>query len=312
VTQAFSGEAGVQYDGDTWSIVDGANDTLSFTKDINGTDTLVAGLTAEAKLSFYDIISARLDLRAYAGMKLQQPPAPAFDLYAGAALTYEIDAAGFDVFDGSLWSTGDVSLFHTPVITTTSLPIAHWGGAGFVPGAPPTYTTQLAADGGVGSLTYSLAGGSLPSGVKLSAQGVISGTPRAPVVTCNAPCTPAPTPDQTFTFTVRVTDSTGFSGSRTLSLTVATVRVTTSSLPDGVTGRSYAANLAASGISGSATWKLVSGRLPSQLTLSPSGRISGTPIAPGHSSFTVRVTDSTGQSATHIESITITCQNLCQ
>ena len=149
VTQSFSGEAGVQYDGDTWSMVDDANDQLSFTKDISGTDKLEAGLTAEAKLSFYDIISARLDLRAYAGMKLQQQPAPSFDLYAGAALTYEIDAAGFDVFDGTIWSTGDVSLFHTPFITTTAVPLG-MGGAGIArarrrataPKSPPTVESE--------------------------------------------------------------------------------------------------------------------------------------------------------------------------
>jgi Putative Ig domain len=313
VTQSFSGEAGVQYDGDTWSIVDGAHDQIAFQPpSATGTTSIEAGLTAEAKLSFYDIISAQLDLRAYAGIKLQAPPNPLVDLYAGAKLTYEIDAAGFEAAHGILWSTGDVDLFHTPVITTTKLPGAHWGPAGFTPGAQPTYSTQLAADGGSGSFSYALIGGALPNGGRLSSSGLISGTPKAPIVACEPPCTPAPTPDQTFTFTVQVTDSVGLTGSRQLSLTVATVHITTTSLPNAILGQTYSANMAAGGVVGTATWQVVGGRLPSGLTLSTAGRIRGVPNTPGTTSFTVQVTDSTGQSATATKSITTVCQNSCQ
>ena len=71
------------------------------------------------------------------------------------------------------------------VITTAALPSAGFGAA---------YSQALAASGGIGTRTWSLAPGSgpLPTGLNLSSAGVISGTPTAP---------------GTFSFVVQVTDS---------------------------------------------------------------------------------------------------------
>ena len=70
-------------------------------------------------------------------------------------------------------------------ITTATLPSTKFGVA---------YSTQLAASGGIGTITWSLASGSgpLPGGLSLSSAGVISGTPTA---------------IGTFNFTVQVADS---------------------------------------------------------------------------------------------------------
>src|SRR5437667_12858392 len=49
--------------------------------------------------------------------------------------------------------------------------------------------------------------------------------------------------------------------------------------------------LGATGGSGNYSFSLSSGTLPSGLTLSPSGQISGTPTGGGNFSFTVKITD---------------------
>jgi hypothetical protein len=82
------------------------------------------------------------------------------------------------------------------------------------------------------------------------------------------------------------------------------VLVATTSLPEGLVGASYSVALAASGGTGSYGWSVSSGTLPPGLTLAAGGTISGTPSAPGTSSFTVRATSGT-LSGTRDLSITI-------
>ena len=57
-------------------------------------------------------------------------------------------------------------------------------------------------------------------------------------------------------------------------------------------GAPYALTLTASGGTGPYTWTVVSGTLPAGLALAPGGAISGTPTAPGLTSFTVQLADS--------------------
>jgi hypothetical protein len=78
----------------------------------------------------------------------------------------------------------------------------------------------------------------------------------------------------------------------TLTVLFSTITITTSSLPEGVVGRSYGAALTATG-SGSITWVIVSGAPPSGLSLSPNGIISGVPTSRGSSSFTVSASNGT-------------------
>jgi uncharacterized protein (TIGR03437 family) len=84
-----------------------------------------------------------------------------------------------------------------------------------------------------------------------------------------------------------------------------TLSIVTGSLPAAVAGNVYGQALAASGGIPSYTWSLVSGSLPGGLTLAPSGTISGTPGVSGTFSFAVKVTDSTGASATQGFSIVV-------
>ncbi len=75
--------------------------------------------------------------------------------------------------------------------------------------------------------------------------------------------------------------------------------VTTTVLPSGRIGESFSNQLVASGGTDPLTWGLAPGStLPANLTLSPTGLLSGTPAATGTFTFTVIVTDSAGQAAT--------------
>ncbi len=82
------------------------------------------------------------------------------------------------------------------------------------------------------------------------------------------------------------------------------LEITTSALPGGSVGASFAATLAISGAQGPVQWSVVSGRLPPGLDLSAQGAIDGTPSSNGTYPFTVRADD--GQaSATQTLSIDI-------
>jgi hypothetical protein len=78
-------------------------------------------------------------------------------------------------------------------------------------------------------------------------------------------------------------------------------QITTTALPEGTQGVQYAQQLAASGGVEPYTWSIQSGVLPGnpgQLTLSPSGLISGTSSIADAEVFVVKVTDANGLTAT--------------
>ncbi|MCC6466335.1 MAG: putative Ig domain-containing protein, partial [Planctomycetes bacterium] len=82
--------------------------------------------------------------------------------------------------------------------------------------------------------------------------------------------------------------------------------ITTASLPKGMKGTAYpSTTLTATGGSGALTWSLFSGSLPSGITLSAAGVISGTPTVSGGYSFTVRVADTAGNTDEKPLSITV-------
>ena len=165
---------------------------------------------------------------------------------------------------------------------------------------PPTFPTGIVgvsyplqtftASGGSGTgYTYALTSGSLPAPLTLGANGTIASA--------------TPTASGTFTLTVKVTDSLGFTTtSSSLSIKVnPALAITPPTFPSGVVGVSYPAEtFTASGGSGTGyTFALASGSLPNPLTLAANGTIaSAAPTANGTSTFTVRVTDSLGNTAT--------------
>ncbi len=157
------------------------------------------------------------------------------------------------------------------------------------------YYYGLAASGG--TIPYSWSATGLPSWLKLSTAGVLSGTPTQPAsISFDATVTDSGNPTQ--------------SASATLSFTIqpaGLVITTTSPLPNATTGSPYSVQLAASGGVTPYSW-LASG-LPSWLSLSSGGDLSGTVPQVGNSySFTVTVTDSStpSQSVTSTFDVTST------
>ncbi|HET9099526.1 MAG TPA: putative Ig domain-containing protein, partial [Acidobacteriaceae bacterium] len=158
-----------------------------------------------------------------------------------------------------------------------------------------SYSASVAATGGAGTLTYTIASGALPTGLTLSSAGVISGTPTAV---------------GTFSATVMAADAFGDSATQTLSLKVTypQLAITAATLPTGYVGSVYTATtLMASGGSGTGySFALQNGSsLPAGLALSTAGKITGTPTTAGTSTFTVVVTDSASNSATLAMSIVV-------
>jgi hypothetical protein len=162
------------------------------------------------------------------------------------------------------------------------------------------YSKTLVALGGSSPYTWSITAGSLPVGLSLvSATGVISGTP---------------TTAGKYDFTLQVIDSSGVTATKDLSISaVVPTGITTTSLPNGKMNIAYSQTLVAFGGIGSYTWTVTSGTLPTGISLIANsgylgvmtGFITGTPTTAGTSNFTVKVTDSSGLSATQALSITI-------
>ncbi|MFZ3138073.1 MAG: putative Ig domain-containing protein [Thermodesulfovibrionales bacterium] len=164
------------------------------------------------------------------------------------------------------------------------------------------YTYQIATSGGQAPITFSLVSGALPSGLSMSASGLISGTPS---------------PAGTSTFTVRATDSCAGgaqTSDKSMTITVnpapcAALSITSpSTLPSGNVGQSYAYQITTSGGQSPVIFRLLSDTHPPGLRMTSTGLISGTPTSAGNYTFRVRVTDSCAagaQSAENDFSITV-------
>ncbi len=188
-----------------------------------------------------------------------------------------------------------VTIAAAPAITFTNTVPA-------LPGATfnTAYSTSVAATGGAGALTYSIAGGALPADLSLnSATGAITGTPKAADI-------------GSFSFTVKAADGYGDSATQayTLAVTYPALTITTASpLPTGYGNTAYSRTLAATGGNGGPyTWSVTAGGSTLTavgLSLSSAGVVSGaTPVA-GAASFTVKAADSAGNSATANFTLTI-------
>jgi YVTN family beta-propeller protein len=163
-------------------------------------------------------------------------------------------------------------------VGTSSLPDADVGQA---------YSSTLAAAGGTGPFTWSIASGALPTGLALNATtGAITGTPAS---------------IGTSSFTVQVADSESpvASATQALSINVNTVpSITTASLPGAVEGSFYSQQLGTQNGAGPFLWSIGSGSLPTGLSLDPAtGTISGFLSGTTGSSFTVTLTDAFGLTA---------------
>ena len=145
------------------------------------------------------------------------------------------------------------------------------------------YDATLAAFGGIGPFTWSVASGSFPPGLTLLSTGEVSGYVTAA---------------GTYSFTVAATDSSpgvpqvAYS-SISLTFGPATpLAVTATSLPAGMVGTAYSATLNPVGGIGPCVWSVAGGQVPSGLVLGSAGTLAGIPTAAGTYSFIVGVMDS--------------------
>ena len=144
--------------------------------------------------------------------------------------------------------------------------------------AYPSY--QLTALGSAGAVTYTLSNSTLPPGMTLSVSGVFSGRPTTP---------------GSYSWTVQFTDGVD-TGYRGFSINVYAIDIETpGQLPNATQNGAYHTTVSASG--GAGGYMFTSGGLPTGLTLSSSGTISGTVTAgPGRYAFSLTATDSKGAS----------------
>ncbi len=170
------------------------------------------------------------------------------------------------------------------IVTTSPLPAGQIG---------TMYSQVLTASGGTPPYNWSTTS-TTPTGLGLNSAGLINGMPGS---------------IGTFNFTVQVSDKSGANVSAPFQLTVnpAALVITTSSPPtSGRVNTNYSLLLAANGGTPPyANWTIASGALPPGLTLSAAGLLGGTPVSAGTYSFTIRLTDNAGSSATAFLQLTI-------
>ncbi|MGK5013095.1 putative Ig domain-containing protein [Janthinobacterium sp. MDB2-8] len=201
----------------------------------------------------------------------------------GTTISYTPTAAysGSDSFTYTVMNGTATSAAATVTITVSPPTIS------VVPSVLPAitasnaYSQTISASGGVAPYSFSVIG-SLPSGLTLAANGVLSGTPTA---------------TGAYSFTVTATDNSAspgpYTASRAYSGTVAapTIAITPGALAAVNVGIAYSRQLTASGGVAPYAYTVSAGSLPAGLTLNGSGLLSGTPTASGSFSFTVQAAD---------------------
>jgi hypothetical protein len=172
-------------------------------------------------------------------------------------------------------------------ISTTTLPSGR---------VTVAYSATPQATGGAGGFTWTVSGGTLPTGLTLNAStGAVTGTPTAA---------------GSSTITLTAADSTDPSNKASANYTIvigsAPVVFASSALPVGRATVAYSTTLQATGGSGTFAWVISTGALPAGVSLNAStGSLAGTPTAAGHSSFVVTVADAADQTNTATASFAI-------
>jgi hypothetical protein len=155
------------------------------------------------------------------------------------------------------------------------------------------YSQTLVPVGGTAPFAFNISAGALPAGLTLDpATGAISGTPTSAA---------------TATFTITVTDSAGFTTTRSYTMTVAPPVLTlTAGFGGGHVGNAYDQALQVSGGVAPYVFSLTGGQPPPGLTMNPAtGALTGTPTASGTFTFIVTVVDANGATASFEQTVYI-------
>jgi hypothetical protein len=202
------------------------------------------------------------------------------------SFTFTVRATDANQCFGSRIYTIDINAVGCPAITVNpaTIPAATAG--------TPYGPVSLTATGGTPPHTFAVTAGALPPGLILSTDGVISGTP---------------TQSGSFTVTITATDAVGCQGSRIYSVVVncPVITIAPATLPGATRGLFYNQTITASGGTAPYTFAVVSGSLPTGLTLSPAGSLSGIPTMAGSSTFTIQATDAAGCVAARTYTLTV-------
>ncbi|MEO8613106.1 MAG: putative Ig domain-containing protein, partial [Chloroflexota bacterium] len=190
--------------------------------------------------------------------------------------TFTFDVTVTDSAAATDTKTYTLTVDPTPVLSLQPLAGAITSGTQNV-----AYTFSFTALGGTPGYTFTTPG-PLPAGVTLATDGTLSGTPTA---------------SGTFTFSVTVADSTlptALTDSKTYSLTInPTGTITLGALPNGAINVPYSATITVTPTN-TYTFAVTSGTLPTGLTLSTAGVLSGTPTTTSSFTFTVQATSGAG------------------
>lgn len=157
------------------------------------------------------------------------------------------------------------------------------------PQAGQNYAAGLAVSGGTSPYSFSISSGSLPSGLSLDpGTGSITG-----IVSLNARTT-------SYLFVVRVTDSNSLTAEQTFSGTVGDYLLTLlpSTLTDAIPSGAYSTYLATYGGQPPYTYSMISGNLPTGLTLNTTTGLIGGAVAESEAgitrNFTIKSVDANG------------------
>ena len=202
---------------------------------------------------------------------------------AGGTYTFTVRASNFA---GSVVTSSiSVTVSQAPTAFSAQTPTA----TRTVSTVYPSYTFVA---NGTPAPTYSIASGSLPPGLTLSAAGVLSGTP---------------TVTGTYIFTVQASNALGSLNSNSITITIgqAPTAFSAQSPTSAVKGMAYPSYTFVADGYPAPTYSKASGTLPLGLTLSAAGVLSGTPTAVGTYTLTIRASNFVGSVVSSSISITV-------
>ena len=253
----------------TWIIDQTLPKGMTFTNGSNGTTPSIGGTPQVAVTNFAFTLTAQDNNGTTTRTQCSFSIAPALDF----AFPTLVDAR-----------------IHTPY-PPPPLPSANCPCGSICPNPP----AQLASSGGIPPYTYTLASGSLPPGLTLGSDGLISGSPTSTSATA-------------YPFSVVLQDAkTRITHSAAISVRNAVTITTPRTLPVGVVGQAYTAKLVAELGTPPYTWLIFQGSTPDGLKLDPNtGVITGAPTSPtSNNAFCPRVTDNLGVTDISVFSILV-------